>query len=170
MQYTEKERVLLINLYEVRKIFDKENTEFYDEEIEILRNGYEIFYSSGVYEPMPIEDSKEVLDILHMYIDFEDAYSRADEELDHVFAAFPGFSGNYEGGQLRFARFLIEQQRKFPQLTKYVKKLNSPFPLLPLYRLMLDIWKKYPSDYRTHQLTNDSVLNIIEQAEKAWKR
>ena len=170
MQYTEKERALLINLYEVRKLFDRENAESYDEEIEILWNGYEIFYSSGVHEPMPIEDSKEVLDILHMYMDFEDAYSRAGKELDHGFAAFPGFCGNYEGGQLRFARFLIKQQGKFPQLAKYVENLNSHFPLLPLYRLMLDIWKKYPSDYRTRQLTNDGVLNIIEQAEKAWKR
>ena len=169
MEYTEKDRSLLINLYEILKRLDKDNEDSYEEEIEILRSGYEIFYRNDVYEPMSREASEEVLEILEMYWDFEYAYEREDERLNNAFATFPGFCGNYEGAQLRFARFVIEKQKKFPQLGKYVDDLNSHVPLLPFYRLMLDVWKEYPREYRSRQLKNDDVLHIIERAEKVQK-
>ena len=169
MKYTEKERSILINLYEIRKLLDDKEADFYEEKIEILRNGYEIFYSSDVHESMPEEESQEVLKILHMYMDFEDAYSRAGEMPDHTFAKFSGFCGNYEGRQLAFARFVIEKQGKFPQLAKYIENLNSHVPLLSFYRLMLDIWIKYPAQYRTHQFTNEDVVCVIEQVERSGR-
>ena len=181
MKYTEEERTLLINLYEIRKALalqndsdsDSEEAEYYEEKIEILRCGYEILYSdlepSVAHTTMPEEDSKLVLNILQMYYDFEDAYSREGESPDDEFATFRGFCGNYEGSAIAFARFVIEKQGRFPLLKKFVDDLNSHMPLLPFYKLMLEEWEKLPIPYRTHQLTNEAVLNIIESAKKAQK-
>ena len=163
---SKKDRVFLINQYEILKLLDDDNEDRYDELITILRDGYEIFYSvidEWIFDPMPYDDGRFVLDVLSIYRSIE-TYKRdnpEDEEIqNHNWGFFHGFDGNDEAGFLSFARFLIDTQGKFPEQLAYRDKtdfFNTHFPVLDKYRKMVDQWKALD-----HNLDNrENILLVL---------
>ena len=167
MELTKMDRIILINQYEILKRIDSENLSYYDELIEILQNGYLIFYSDvdlSLSEEMPDEESKFVLDILDIYRIIED-YKRdnpGDKVIEqHLFSHFKGFDGNYESEYMAFTKFLFKQG-KFTEQLVYKEKtdnFNSHLPLVPLYKKMVDKW--YEMD-RKYSLSKDDLLLILD--------
>lgn len=155
MQLSKKDRVLLINQYRILAALDKGGSDHYEELIEILENGYEIFYKmldQWISDDMPTEEGKFVLDILDLYRAIENTKrsTKSQELMAHPFAVFMGFDGNNETEYMGFCRFLIERQGKFQEQQQYLIKndnLNSHASMVDKYRRMLaaakgvaDIW------------------------------
>ena len=170
MQLTKKDRVFLINQYEILKRLDAENSSSYDERIQILRDGYEIFYHSvdeWISDDMPESESKFVLDVLDMYRTIHDYRTNHPSETEtsaHHWSYFRGFDGNNEGSYLGFTKFLIYKQDKFAEQLGYKDKsddFNSHAPLMPIYRRMLDTWE---AQGKSFQLTKESILEILNAA------
>ncbi len=167
MDLSKKDRLFLINQYEILKALNPDYSSDYEESIEILQNGYETFYSrfdGFVYDGMSSEQSRLVFDILDVYRSVEDYKQNnpGDEEIKgHIWSNFKGFDGNHEIDYLAFTRFLIEKQVKFTEQLEYQKatdNYNSHMPTLEQYRNMVQKWHEMGGDY---EASKDQILAIL---------
>jgi uncharacterized protein len=167
MELTKKDRLLLINQYRILAAIDKPEESHYLELIEILQNGYEIFYSSvgeWISDDMPEKEGRFVLNVLDLYRAIEDAKrsTRDPSLLEHHFAVFPGFDGNNEAEYLGFCRFLIEKQGKFQEQEQYLSQndgMNSHMPMVDKYRRMLIAAGDITA---VRRLSPEKILAILE--------
>ncbi|HCC79694.1 MAG: hypothetical protein A2X25_08965 [Chloroflexi bacterium GWB2_49_20] len=167
MELTKKDRLMLINQYEILKVLDNDNKKFYDELIEILKNGFEMFYSNIVEwlsEDMSHDAGQLVLDILSIYRGIE-TYKRnnpSDDEIaNHYWGYFKGFDGNNEYAYRNFTLFLIEIQEKFTEQNIYKAKtdsFNSHGITLDKYKNMIEQWNNIEKDISTRE----NILSILE--------
>lgn len=166
MQLSKKDRVRLINQYRILASLYPNEAGHYEELIEILQSGYEIFYSmidDWVSDDMPKDEGRIVLDILNMYRMIED-FKRVnkDKEIEeHPWRYFIGFDGNNETSHMAFARFLILKQGKFLEQEPYLKlndSCNSHMPTLDKYRNMRAKWKDFDDKFK---LSKDQILEIL---------
>lgn len=161
-----KDRILLINQYKILAALNIEERDHYQELIEILENGYSIFYSNIDYwvsEEMSSDEGRFVLDILDLYRAIEDLKrSSKDEKItSHPNSFFRGFDGNNETEYMGFCRFLIETQGKFQEQKPYLIKndnLNSHMPMIPKYTRMLRKKEELGISFR---ITPDEAIQIM---------
>lgn len=167
MDLTKKDRVFLINQYQILASLNPKESDYYNELIEILKSGYKIFYSKldeWVFDEMPEDEGKFVVNILDFYRAIEDL-KRSDPKSkvhDHYFSYFKGFDGNNETVYMGFARFLINEQNKFVEQQQYFMKndsLNSHRPLIDKYRKMLNKWEQLGKAWK---LTEEQALEILD--------
>ena len=167
MDLSKKDRLFLINQYEILKALNPDYSSDYEESIEILQNGYETFYSrfdNSVYDEMSSEKSSLVFDILGIYRSVEDYKHNnpGDEEIEgHSWSNFKGFDGNNETEYMAFTRFLIEKQEKFTEQLVYKQETdnyNSHMPTLEQYRNMVQKWRELGENYET---SKDNILQIL---------
>ena len=67
---TKTERLILVNQLKILAHLEPENRDYYNESIEILENGYSVFYdsiTSNIYDEMQEEKGNLVLNILDLY-------------------------------------------------------------------------------------------------------
>lgn len=167
MKLSKKDRVLLINQYQLLAALYKEEEAHYRELIGILENGYEIFYSmidEWISDDMPTSEGRFVLNILDLYRAIEDLKrsSKSQELADHYYAFFRGFDGNNETEYMGFCRFLIDEQGKFQEQQQYFLKndhLNSHMPMIDKYKRMLDVATAVPDVW---SMTVKDALRILE--------
>ncbi|MDX7931357.1 YfbU family protein [Acinetobacter baumannii] len=167
MSYTKSERLILINQYKILASLESDNAKYYNELIQILENGYQIFYSSidqWLESEMTIEDSRFVLEILDLYRSLEDLKRRTQDQnlLDHPYSIFKGFDGNNESEYISFTRFLIDVQGKFQEQKKYLFEndhLNSHMPMVSKYKKMLEKSKSFPDIW---SMTVDNALEVLD--------
>ena len=146
MKLSKLDRVSLINQYKILAVLNKDEQSYYEELIEILENGYEIFYSlidSWISDDMSEADGSFVIEILNLYRAIEDVKGSSGnaEIIAHPYSFFHGFDGNNEAEYLVFSRFLIEKQGKFREQVHYFSKndnLNSHMPMKDKYKRMLN--------------------------------
>lgn len=166
------ERAVLINQLEIKQMLSKllktSDAEHYEQAIEILRSGYEVFYDNalpGVYDPISRDELGIVFDTLDMYRAIEDYKSKHPDDAeirDMHRATFQGFDGNNETVQMAFTRFVIETQGKWAEQKKYERSTdhwNSHAPMSARYSERVRRWKALGDD--RFGLTRDHVLAIL---------
>ncbi len=166
-QLTKKDRLMLINQYKILAALDKDEESHYFELIEVLENGYSIFYSmvdEWVADDMPVEDGRFVLDILDLYRAIEDVKRSTKDEriLSNNYSFFRGFDGNNETEHMGFCRFLIEMQGKFQGQKPYLLKndnLNSHIPMIDKYSRLLEAAKQISDIW---SMSPEQVLQILD--------
>jgi uncharacterized protein YfbU (UPF0304 family) len=166
MNLTKLERLLLINQFEILKTIKEENQEYYEQMIDILTNGFSIYYSeleSGLFDEMPAGDGRFVLDVLDLYHAIEDFKRRNEAKAinEHAFGYFPGFDGNEEGEYLGFVRFIIDKKKLFEEQEQYRTKtddFNSHSRTLPRFSEMVARWERLGKKF---ELTEPEILNIL---------
>jgi uncharacterized protein YfbU (UPF0304 family) len=159
VEISKKDRLVLINQYRILASLDKDQEAHYQELIEILENGYSIFYSqlhAWISDDMPPEAGALVLRILDLYRAIEDVKRSSEDNrlLEHHLSFFRGFDGNNETEYMGFCRFLIQTQGKFQEQEQYLLRndnLNSHMPMVETYQRMLNaagtlksIWNMSP--------------------------
>jgi len=167
MNFTKLERIQLINQFEILKVLKPDDREYYEEWIEILTNGYAIYYSDledWVEDEMPVDEGRFVLDVLDLYRAIENYKSHHEAKviIEHAFGNFPGFDGNYEGHYFIFTRFLLDKQKKFQEQAQYRDKtddFNSHWPNLDQYKRMVARWEKHG---RKHEMSEAEILEILK--------
>ncbi len=168
MKLRKIDRLLLINQYKILAALDKNEESSYLELIEILENGYSIFYSmidEWVSEDMPVEKGRFVLQVLDLYRAIEDVKRSTKDSrvVNHPDSVFLGFDGNNESEYLGFCRFLIEKQGKFQEQKQYLQKndgMNSHMPMVKKYERMLEV-KKTISSTDSWRLTVEQALEVL---------
>ena len=167
MHMTKKERLILINQYEILAVLKPDEADHYQQLVKILTDGYEILYDTvddWIDDGMSEGESRFVLDILDLYRAIEDFKRNNESESisKHNLSHFLGFDGNNEGSYLSFARFLIEDQDKFTEQKAYFSKndhLNSHMTMVDTYSRMLQVWSSFG---RSFNLSEEQVFSILD--------
>lgn len=163
MQLTPTERLILRNQLEILKLLNAptHSSKTYDEQIEILEAGYEVFYESvfGVIdEGTPATVTEEVFEILNLYRAL-DAATRKGLTIPagsaQAYPDFVGFDGNNEDEHLRFTTFLMDVQGKYQELAP---SKNSHHPTLATYRGMVQRWKALGAKHALQQSDVNAIL------------
>ena len=168
MKLDKKDRLILINQYKILAKLDANDATYYKELIQILENGYEIFYSlldQWIDDEIPVEKSRFVLNILDLYRAIEDLKRKTKDSrlLQHSYGNFKGFDGNNESEYLGFTRFLIEIQGKFQEQKQYYYEndhLNSHCPMIHKYERMLAKVKE--GEISIWQMSTEQALSILD--------
>lgn len=163
MQLTVTERLILRNQLTIMKALQVPNISpgQFDEMIEIVESGYEIFYSdvlSGVSEDgTPRAVTKEVLEILDLFRALHDAAQNGVTLNPGAgYAKFAGFDGNAGTGHLGFSRFLLDVQGKYQESAPAKNSHSSG--TLPTYQRMVATWKSLGGNYQLSQADADAIL------------
>lgn len=166
MQLSRTERWILSNQYRILELLDQENAESHRNAREALDDGFEMYYGwlcehvLDGEEVVTEEESKYVIDVLDMFNAMQQAYDDlADRSgIDTVFLTFPGFSANYEGKFLRFARYFCRERNAYESLRKSGDGLDSHMPTDDFYPRMLKAWKQSAN---THDLSKADLIRIM---------
>ena len=157
MQLTLAERILLRNQLKIMKALDVPDStaEQYDEHIEILEGGYEVFYPdilSGLNEHgTDSEVTAEVIEIFEMFR----ALDAAKRNGITVTKGFEGYDGIHDP-HCSFARFVLEVQGKFEESAPMRNSHSQS--TLPKYRRMVSTWKSLGQNHTLSQ----SDVNAIQ--------
>ncbi len=167
MKLTKAERLLLINQFEIRRAFSR-NDDAYHEEIRILTEGHELHYDtlvSRLDEDIPEAKSQFVLSVLDMFDDIE-RYKRdnpGDSEIEkHPRSYFSGFDYNHEGEYATVVDFLIKTRELFAEQLADKRRpdgFNSHAPRVQVYTDMLRAWKSLGE--KMYSLTHETALSVL---------
>lgn len=135
MELTKKDRLILMNQYQILKRLDPDSAQQYDQAIEILKHGYTPLYSrlgAGLTESeLDEEKAQLVTDILGACQALE-AYQTAhpeDKEVGgHAWAKFRGFAADTEAEYQDYARLLRQDTPA------------SEAPTVAKYRMIASVW------------------------------
>jgi uncharacterized protein YfbU (UPF0304 family) len=135
MELTKKDRLILMNQYQILKRLDPDSAKQYDQAIEILKHGYAPLYSqlgAGLTESELCEEKAQlVTDILGACQALE-AYRSAhpeDKEVGgHAWAKFRGFDATTEAEYQNYARLLRQDTPA------------SEAPTVAKYRMIASVW------------------------------
>lgn len=169
-----KDRLILINQYEILKALYPEESEFYSEKIEILQEGYVMHYDDlfgEISDELTKEDSRFVIDILNMYRDINfSKNSLIESEKSRLFDTqtnFRGFDYNdeYEVKLGFYAKFFIETLDRFKELTEdeSFDGFNSHWQMKERYTEYLSQYKKLTQleNYKFGKMTVEQIKEVL---------
>ncbi|MBC7801360.1 MAG: YfbU family protein [Gemmatimonadaceae bacterium] len=137
------ERQLLWNQLEILKAQQPDQAADYARQQTILAGGYSGQYSEVVHlmetgDGMPEADQRLVMDVLDLYRALH-RYRQHGGKVRFPFDTFQGFDGNNEGDLCGYARFLVDDQGRWKELS--ITAFNSRMPTRVTYRRLLDAWR-----------------------------
>lgn len=151
MELSDRERLVLINQYQILANLDPDESEYYEECIEILRWGFEGLYHELTTqlnsEPISRSITQEVYDIADMFVAIEHALKEGVgiEGVNARYLTFHGFYANTESSHAAFASFVAKKPST--TLAHLAESTNSPNldahgPQLDAYQRMLLAWNE----------------------------
>ena len=146
MKFTDTERVILANQYEILGKLGDEQA--YLNLAENLRDGHEWIYNQKIsVSPIFTEEQSDlVVSILDLYDVIQDSFDALSDKgsltADRV--KFPGFDGNNEGEYMRFFSALVEND----QFAHVKANKNSHMQKVSTYKNMLDKWESLGKGYK----------------------
>lgn len=169
---SETERALFSALYKIIEVLLPEEASNYRIDRTAIESGYEGFYFAKTFpfdQPLPPEQTSEVLSILEMhrvlffsYRRLEDKGSLRPEDIE-----FRGWDGNYENELLVFTRWFCDEQdsKGFTELERNSRiscctDLNGAGNQLPRYRAMLNVYQTVKNSGSMY-LTLENIQRII---------
>ncbi len=169
MNLSKIQRLFLYNQYLILKKLYPDEAEIFSKFCKILSEGYTREYSNMLEifdEEMSEEKCKEVYDILDMYNSLNISYDGLSDKSGIVKERiqFPGFDGNFEGDQYKYALYLIDYLGRYENLRESKDKfdfLNSHSRYMDKYRAMLKVWKSFPVEKR-YELNAQQIQEILE--------
>lgn len=137
------QKLIVYNQYEILKKLDIDNQDYYEQCQKNIEHGSESdiedlsSFLSGTSEDV----KKETYDILEMYSNLEEAQDKLnllDGNIRKV--TFYGFDGNEETDHYCYCKYIVNDEGKYSEFSN--RELNSHFPHLNTYRVMLERYKK----------------------------
>lgn len=169
---SKRDRIMFLLLLKVLEKIDDENSLDYQLLMSVIKNGYSYNYDELfvlLYEEIPTEVCKKVLDILEMYrgiIYSYDAIKRDGKKtnLTDKDVMFPGFDGNRETEYLSYARFFIYDMDRYSEIQNIdmTDNLNSHWQTLDYYNKMLQIWEEYESLPNRYLMDENQINKLLE--------
>nr|WP_015060788.1 YfbU family protein [Psychrobacter sp. DAB_AL60]AFF18219.1 hypothetical protein [Psychrobacter sp. DAB_AL60] len=158
MNFTDTERVILANQYEILAKLDNEQA--YLDLAENLRDGHEWIYDQKI-SISPIfnkEQSDFVVSILELYEVIQSSFDALSDKgsLTEDRVKFPGFDGNNEGDYKRFFSALVKNQ----QFAHVNANTNSHMQKISTYKHMLGKWESLGKGY---ELSLDDIEAIFDR-------
>ncbi|MCS0030428.1 YfbU family protein [Vibrio diabolicus] len=167
IKMSEIERLTLVNQFLILEKLYPEEADYYEKNRIALQQGYQAHYRTvfeHLWDEMPEDQTREVLDILEMYraITWSHSEFKKNQPIDPKYR-FPGFDGNEESDQLSYCHYFIVNLDRYQELVsnREYPDFNSHCPMLPKYRKMLSVWKNLREQYSL-SLTPSQIERILE--------
>lgn len=157
MAFSEAEKLLLSNQYQILSILDPINKKDYELLLTCLDRGYDADFEQLApdFEPTLSPDVRqEVRDILEMFRAIYPNQHSMPGTLPE--AAFAGFDGNEEPEHYAYARFLLEERGLWSE--SKTNNYNTHTNVLGDYRKMLLEWNKSSDKLN---LTKDDIKRVV---------
>jgi uncharacterized protein YfbU (UPF0304 family) len=169
MEFTTKERILLVNQYRILAALYPDEKESYERKEEILRRGYVAHYN-GLEEWWGEEVSEArseiVTNVLLLYDDLQQAPEADKAGIPPFYLRFQGFSANEESDLYEYLLFYLDRYfgPKYTNLREPGQDMNSHVPMLRVYNPMLAVYDKFRGDQRFlgRKLTRAEILEILK--------
>jgi uncharacterized protein YfbU (UPF0304 family) len=162
MNLTIKDRLILANQYTILIALatDESEKKKYSDSLEIIEAGFESEYTNLFPDidnkVLTEKEGEEVHNILEMFHQIQNSLEDLGEiEVEKSKVTFVGFDVDHESPQFSYTKYLIKTRPIYQKLTDEVA--DSHFPMLTIYRRMLDEWKRSDNKY---QLTKDDIVRI----------
>lgn len=161
MNISDVERLILINQFTILEEKNPQDS-YYRQGREILESGYKVLYTeitNTLSKEMSEEDGEFVIDVLQMYRTLHDSYNNLEDKKDlkESDVVFKGFDGNEEGNHYSFAKYFVQDFKRFSEFEN--ASFNSHSNKIPKYQRMLIEWRKL--DRYDYDLTVEEINNII---------
>lgn len=165
---TRVERQILYNQNKIFSLLDKENSNEYEFNMDVLYKGFEREYES-VIDVYPDEEvttheiCEETVNILSMYRSIENSFARLSEEdkveIDLKPIKFEGFDANNDP-HYYYAEFMIEKQGKWDEYANFGLNSHSPASIGKYRRMLAAMDERLGGVH--NDLDKDDLLYIIE--------
>ncbi|MBK0295839.1 YfbU family protein [Bacillus sp. S34] len=174
LNFSKEQRVILINQFEILKHLDPSYSDYYDNKIEILHNGYSYFYDDIVgdlSEDFPKETSRTVLDIFELYRKLYFSYKRLSpedqEQINERDVIFKGFDGNTETSYYSFANFVVLRAGKYGEIKDLIEEgkvdMNSHSSRINYYIDLLSRWSPLRQESLGKDLTLQQIKHLLNK-------
>lgn len=149
-ELSKEQRTMFILLHEILQKLEPES-DYHSKAIKILENGYyemfgEEYYGVRLSDPLSYEQMEYVEDILIMYDWLQKSYESLGNDdkkkVNKEKIIFGGFDGNNEIRLLMYARFVIEDMKRWDWVKK-IGGLNTHSQTGRLYEAMLKATPKH---------------------------
>jgi len=162
MEYWEREK--LANQCRILEHLEDEAAASWRKARIIFEKGYTRDYNWAIdwvrREETGRETCEEVFDILEMHSQLKHSYEKLDgvSDVEEGNIKLRGFDGNHEADHLDYARFVVGEDEKYPELKENVG--NSHAPTLERYRDMVAKWEDRRGG--SGQLSAEDIRAIVE--------
>lgn len=169
MEFTNKERIILYNQYEILKKLYPEEQKEYEIKQKVIKNGYVEHYEKYIEDCINLENvseeiTKVVYNILSMYLVLRHSYLALKDDkknsINKESIVFKGFSKD-EKIYKEYAEFLIKDLELFKDVLEVDGfKLESYSCMFDIYKNMLDRWIEVRKNYYD-EISLDDINYII---------
>lgn len=170
-----KDRLMFSLLYKIlEQGADEEGlSEHLEEQKKAIENGYKYHYEDirspvfeGISGELPSHECEFVWRVLEMFdsltLSYENLSDEEKEECDfsETRVHFYGFDGNNEVQYLSYAKYILEDMKRFTPICRTVDGYNSHRKVASKYRQMLEVWKKYSVEEK-YELSPSQLKEIV---------
>lgn len=164
MNMNHVQRMILSNQYEIMSKLNPENAAYYQRCKTIVERGYclEMLELEKEFGHLTADVCQEVNDILEMHhalkVSYENLPVTDQAEIAPNRIEFIGYARAYEHELADYVSFLLDSEKRYPDLDKVGSSLNSEIAMQDKYLRMLGVWRDCPRQYK---LSIQEIRNII---------
>ncbi len=165
MNMTHAQRLILSNQYEILSKLNPERADYYKKCQTIIERGYclQMLELEKEFGHLSEETCREVLETLEMYhalkVSYENLPADERQEIAPSRIEFIGYSKGHEKELAGYTCYLLDVERRFPELEKGCSDLNSELAMRDKYQRMLASWKACPRHYKLSIQEIRKILN-----------
>ncbi|EOD56665.1 YfbU family protein [Aeromonas molluscorum] len=164
MNMSHTERLILSNQYEILAKLNPEQAAQYQRASTIIEKGYclQILALEKDFGHLDLATCQEVLDTLELHHALAISWGNLDPANQGEIAAsrlrFNGYSRSQEAALADYVCFLLEVDKRFPELDCPCDELSSDIAMREKYQRMLALWRQCPRQYK---LSIQEIRNIL---------
>jgi uncharacterized protein len=160
-------RLVLANQYAILSHLDRDNADYWDNAVRKAVEGWPVDdlpyvdqVRSYLRNALTREDQHFVLDALNVFELIQDGLKRGFEPAStNAITKFPGFDGNKETKLLAYARYAVQEEKRFESIELMSHDFNSHAPMAEMYQRMIRVWEQQG---RPIQINRDLFQNLID--------
>ena len=164
MNMNNAQRLILSNQYEILSKLNPEKADYYHRCKTIVERGYclQMLELEKEFGHLTEETCREVIDTLEMHhalkVSYENLSQEDQAQLSSSRLDFIGYARGYEKELADYVCYLLDVEKRFPDLGKCCAGLNSEIAMHDKYQRMLVEWQACPRQYK---LSIQEIRNIV---------
>ncbi|MGL5285829.1 hypothetical protein SAMN05880558_10420 [Aeromonas sp. RU39B] len=165
MNMSPTERLILSNQYEILAKLNPEKTAFYQRAQTIIERGYclQLLELEKSFGHLTKETCQEVIDTLEMHhalaVSWDNLTPVDQAEFTPGRFKFHGYSRSQEHELADYVCFLLEVDKRFPEVDCPCEELSSDIAMRDKYQRMLAIWRECPRHYKLSVQELRKIIN-----------
>ncbi len=165
MEMTHTQRLILSNQYAIMALLDPLQKAKYTRLKHIIEQGYELQIQEigQDFSHLPEALCLSVIQALEMHHALQESYAQLPEKEQKALPLqrlqFHGFDSKTEMPLLKYTRFLLDIEQRFPTFPRTDHQFDTQLSMLEKYKRMIALWENCPRQYH---LSLTEIQQILE--------